>query len=367
MSDLTLSKVSKWCLHYLMASSIYSDRDVERLSLDVLREMVYRICTLMLPIAMAIGMLLMWDRQDIRLNWLQVLFTAVTTANSWSVLGYNRKFVPLLGLLGIGFVILYGHILTGNESLIYYCLAFSPAFYLLPTEKYSHVATVSNLIWWLSSSGLALYCIGVYEAAIYMSVHGLIWFFLETIFSLVAINEKDLKYQAERDPLTNVYNRRAMEMALKEAISLHERHDITSSLLMIDVDHFKQINDEFGHHEGDQVIKSIADFLSKRLRGADKIFRFGGEEFVVMLVNTRSNHAYLVAESIREQLANTQITSKKRITVSCGVAESTVDDTTDNWLKRCDKALYRAKHSGRDRVELEMPEAPMETKKAGLA
>ena len=160
--------------------------------------------------------------------------------------------------------------------------------------------------------------------------------------------------EAITDPLTGLYNRAAYVQALEKAWMKWEQEKIPSTMLVWDIDHFKRINDRHGHAAGDKVLQSVAKKLETGVRKGDMLARFGGEEFVMLLVNKSLEEGVQLAERIRQLISVTEFTYKKQalhVTISCGVASFFDKDTPTSLFERADKALYRAKHSGRDRVE----------------
>ena len=152
------------------------------------------------------------------------------------------------------------------------------------------------------------------------------------------------------DPLTGAFNRRRMDETLAQLIERRARTGATASAILVDVDHFKSINDRFGHEAGDRVLKGLVTRLKDRARKLDSVFRVGGEEFLVLLPDTGAAEAVGVAESLRQAVANAVLLDDEPVTISVGVSELRERDGADDWLKRADEALYRAKKSGRDRV-----------------
>lgn len=157
------------------------------------------------------------------------------------------------------------------------------------------------------------------------------------------------------DPLTLLGNRAALDSALHRELQMAERHQHELSLLMIDVDFFKKINDEYGHHRGDLVLCEIARGIQSACRGSDITFRYGGEEFVVVLGKTGAEGAKIIAERIRQQIAETQIIHNGKsigTTVSIGIAtrHSNEREHISDLFERADRALYIAKNSGRNCV-----------------
>jgi len=167
--------------------------------------------------------------------------------------------------------------------------------------------------------------------------------------------QKELKRQAVTDSLTNLFNRRWIFRAIQKEISRFERNKRHFSLLLIDIDHFKKVNDTFGHSMGDEVLRYFATAMKKTARDQDMIARTGGEEFCVLLPDTKKEEAKVVAERIRESVAKEpmQIGGLKiSISVSIGVSEIQAQEGVDSVYNRADVALYRAKESGRNRTEL---------------
>ena len=169
-----------------------------------------------------------------------------------------------------------------------------------------------------------------------------------------------LSEQAIRDELTGLYNRREMKRLLGEEFERHQRHGHPLSLIMIDIDHFKNVNDTCGHPMGDQVLKWLADKFRQNLRALDRPTRYGGEEFAIILPETSAQEAYHVAERLRGAIAaqpylHKQDDSKKcqsiSITISLGVAEIPGDaDEISSLVQAADQALYSAKNDGRNQT-----------------
>jgi len=166
---------------------------------------------------------------------------------------------------------------------------------------------------------------------------------------------ENLMSSALRDGLTKLFNKRYLMDRLDSELKFAQRHETSLSLLMLDLDHFKQCNDTFGHLAGDACLGTIAGVLLKAVRNEDVVARFGGEEFAVILRATPIDPAAHMAERVRKLIENTIIETggkKLKATVSIGVAgfPSTPAKTIADLIEAADKALYRAKHAGRNRV-----------------
>lgn len=163
---------------------------------------------------------------------------------------------------------------------------------------------------------------------------------------------KHAQQQALCDPLTRLGNRQLLNNTLRNSVASAIRHQHSLSLLMVDIDHFKHINDAFGHDVGDKVIKQVAHAIRKLARDTDTACRFGGEEFVVLLDNTDASGAATAAERIRCEVANLRLPEigGRQLSVSIGAATLTLQDDEQSLIKRADMALYRAKSNGRNRI-----------------
>lgn len=170
---------------------------------------------------------------------------------------------------------------------------------------------------------------------------------------LSALSE-ELHKTSITDPLTGAYNRRYFLESTTKTISLVKRHHCAFSLLMLDIDHFKKINDTYGHMVGDKVLQTLTEIWKEELRDEDVFARFGGEEFVVALANTDLAGATMVAERLRTKLLNYAIEVEGKslhITVSTGVSQyEPTEESIQETIKRADEALYAAKNGGRNQV-----------------
>lgn len=160
---------------------------------------------------------------------------------------------------------------------------------------------------------------------------------------------------ALRDPLTETGNRVAMDQTLQREIDMARRHLNPLSLLMLDIDHFKQINDTHGHAAGDNVLRAVATAIKAQLRNVDMVFRFGGEEFLILLSNTGRDAAAMVGERLRQATqAQDYWADELRIelTVSLGCSTLLAGESAESLLRRADNALYVAKREGRNRLAM---------------
>lgn len=166
-----------------------------------------------------------------------------------------------------------------------------------------------------------------------------------------------LKYQSLRDPLTGLFNRRHMEDSLERELLRAERTKAPVTVLMMDIDHFKRLNDVYGHEAGDFLLRELGAMLRSQVRGGDISCRYGGEEFLMIMAETDLEAGHQRAEDLRQQVSGLQVRYRgdmlRKITVSIGVAAFPLHgDSAATIVKAADEALYRAKRQGRDRVVL---------------
>ena len=164
-------------------------------------------------------------------------------------------------------------------------------------------------------------------------------------------NNKALETLALKDELTGVLNRHSLDQTVAAEIERQDRYQTSLSLIMFDLDHFKRINDLFGHDRGDLVLAETTSRIGKHIRENDLLFRWGGEEFFILLPNTNIMGAIALAEKLRLKISETEIPPVGTVTASFGVAERLPKESKEIWFKRVDQAMYRAKVSGRNRVE----------------
>lgn len=184
------------------------------------------------------------------------------------------------------------------------------------------------------------------------AVLGLLITILFTNIFLGIIDQLQTKLveQSIVDPLTGALNRREMDTVLQEAVERKRRTQTPASLLIFDVDNFKIVNDTFGHAVGDRVLKDLVTLISSRSRLLDRLFRLGGEEFMLFLPDTDGVGAGVLAEEIRLLVADGVLIEDRVITISMGVSELEFNESIDEWMRRGDDALYLAKDKGRNQI-----------------
>lgn len=157
---------------------------------------------------------------------------------------------------------------------------------------------------------------------------------------------------ATKDPLTGAGNRRRLDEKLVDIVNLRARDGSTASLLLIDLDHFKRVNDIHGHATGDRILKDITEIVKLRIRVTDSLYRIGGEEFVVVLEGQTLAQGEHLAEQLRTLVEANELVHDQSVTISVGVAELKSEESPQAWLHRADEALYAAKRAGRNAISV---------------
>jgi diguanylate cyclase (GGDEF)-like protein/PAS domain S-box-containing protein len=164
------------------------------------------------------------------------------------------------------------------------------------------------------------------------------------------LSEQKFKKLATIDPLTQIPNRYQIYQYFDDFIAQKKRKESSFSVLLFDIDHFKQINDNFGHYVGDRILQNFSSLIAENIRSVDKFGRWGGEEFLLLLDDTNEHEAMRIGQKLNRLVGRTVFDDLYCITVSIGVTEYRKDDTKEKCIERADMALYAAKNLGRNRV-----------------
>lgn len=175
---------------------------------------------------------------------------------------------------------------------------------------------------------------------------------IETLVSLGTdiTAKKELEKMASIDKLTNIYNRRMIDDFLKQEVEIEKRHSNGLSVILIDIDHFKDVNDTYGHQMGDIVLSKIAELITINSRKSDIQGRYGGEEFIIICPQTTCNQALILAEKIRVSIEEFTFEQIGKKTISLGISSFEENDAEEDLVKKADIALYQAKNTGRNKV-----------------
>lgn len=334
----------------LLASSRFKRDDLEFLSLPLIHETVYRLFSLTTPLALLPGLIVSHRMGQTGVLVIQGVVESVVLLHAFLLLTRNYRLLSPLMMFSVSIALYLLAISRGEIYTIYFGSAFTVAFYLLLDKS---DALKINLAWLVINAGIAFFIFEKPQSTFLFANLVTTTLFIELLFFILKKNEKHLKHMAERDPLTNTFNRRKMVDELDFALSHAARYKQPASIIILDIDNFKQINDSHGHSEGDTVLVALADLLRARLRNVDRLYRYGGEEFVILLPSTDIHGAKGVAEELCQRVRQSPLSARVKTTISCGVAESGEHTHVDSWIARCDEALYLAKSRGRDQVRLE--------------
>jgi len=284
----------------------------------------------------------------VALGNLTAIVTIVCALNAWMC--YRNKYSFLFNLFVISPIIMGGISLAvyrlGVAGSYWFFMGVFALYFILPISY----AWLANVVFFLIDVPIGWMVLDSSVAMRFSAVAlGTSAFAFASMAQIHKLYERTRK-QAVLDPLTGLYNRALLPSSLDEAISMHDRTGTPVSLLMLDIDFFKKINDSYGHDIGDVILKKIADFLKLNLRSNDKIFRIGGEEFLAIMYGVDSKAGFQVAEKLRLGIRENISLPQGELTASFGVVSLVDDMDGDEWLKRCDQLLYQAKSGGRDRV-----------------
>lgn len=261
-----------------------------------------------------------------------------------------------------------GIVLIGWESgFHYYLLMFIPALFvsmrlrgavLALSGLWGYYVGLYVLMWFMEPmqpiAPGALLAVNLFNLSVVFAMFSYLSYYY---LKMVTTANRKLRKMATTDPLTRLFNRRHLTHLARKELAKYERSGHPVSFIVLDIDHFKTINDRYGHEAGDSVLTEVAQVIGQQLRTQDLIGRWGGEEFLVVLPNTSIDAARISAERVREGLLahQWQVPSGEPITltISAGISEFRQDDDLNSAINRADRALFTSKESGRNRVELE--------------
>jgi diguanylate cyclase (GGDEF)-like protein len=284
------------------------------------------------PVAMLATTLFLfaWPMEAVRQGLISLLLAIASAVCVQSIYGYRQVRALSQHILGFYFIVGMSMLMVRSATLL-----FSSA----PMEGIFQFSLLTA---------------GVYVGGVLLPVVGTIAFLL----MCAERSQRELELAARIDHLTGIYNRGAVEAMALRMIAASQRHGVPMSLMVVDIDHFKRINDELGHAAGDKALLATVQMLQTLVRACDLLGRLGGEEFVVLMPDTDAIQARRAAERMRVAVECTPVSffgTFRSLTVSIGVAEFRVEDEGfGRLLQRADHALYAAKHSGRNRVLVDL-------------
>lgn len=298
-------------------------------------------------IAVAPLVMVQWHQAHYLLSAVLVLFCI----NALLVIAFLRlrgtyflrgRLFPLLAVVSAA----YSTHINGHAGLYWAYPACTALFFLLPLKE----AIASNTIFVVIMASVSFLRFPEAEFWRITFSLGLTCLFAMIFAWLVGKLQQELTRLATTDPLTGCLNRSQLADILNSQIQIRERYERVSSLILLDLDYFKTINDQWGHLHGDKVLTEIALRLRARLRESDQLFRIGGEEFMMVLPETRQKDADALAHQLLTSISSRPFLDDIKVTASASVAEVSKGETWSVWLNRADRALYEAKSQGRNRV-----------------
>ncbi|WP_428607315.1 GGDEF domain-containing protein [Sedimenticola sp.] len=229
----------------------------------------------------------------------------------------------------------------------YWCYSTVLLYYFMMSERQ---AWLSNILFILVNLPVVWQLLETTEAIRFTVTFLLVCTYSAIFLHVITRQYSELTHQAITDKLTGLYNRTLLQDSLIYAIRQAKRTKTGFTLIIMDIDHFKKINDELGHDMGDQVLIQLGAFLKSFFRESDKIFRIGGEEFLILTYNTEETDCIKMVEKLRRKIENLPLIPDRKVTVSIGVASQGSAKDWKQWMKACDENLYEAKNGGRNRV-----------------
>ena len=271
----------------------------------------------------------------------------ILSVNSFSLFKRHKQLVPFWLFYIFLLMSLVYMIQTMGPMILFWCF---PTLFVIGFITERIIARTMTVISLLILIPFAFYISNVELASRFVFTLCMICFFSDILVGYLIKLQEKLSLLAIHDPLTNALNRRQLDSYLSEAIEETKRDFGPASLVLLDIDHFKNINDTLGHKAGDDVLKDVVNILHHRQRRLDHVFRIGGEEFLILLRNTELQHAITMAESLRKYMEDNELVAGQSITISLGVVEYNSGESSNEWLARVDSNLYEAKNLGRNRV-----------------
>jgi len=230
---------------------------------------------------------------------------------------------------------------------VFWCYPTVLAFYFILYEKQAWISNAAFLVIVLPQAWTVLGQADALRFTLTLIAVGV----FSTIFVRVITRQQEkLEDQAVTDPLTGLLNRTLLHETLVHAVEQNHRMGAPMTLVSLDLDNFKAVNDTLGHNAGDAVLRNVGELLRDRIRRSDKVFRLGGEEFLALLYDTDTSHGINLAEDLRSTIEMQSVLPDHPVTASLGIATLQPGEDWDNWMKRCDENLYRAKLNGRNMV-----------------
>lgn len=339
----------------LFQSELIAPTNVDSHDIQFSRRMaVYRamLVLMLFSVLVILGETLMTGAEQLLTLGVSGIAAAVLSATLFVLTVQGRVLVPPIITLALNFTVVLLALRAGGDHHLRWLFPLMIALAgLLPTVVALFFGTVMLI-------ALALFWGGadtdhsLADAAVLTAT----WLISLAVMRLLTQHSDELADLALYDPLTGAHNRRYLVPQIERNFADFQRYARMSSLLMIDLDHFKRINDEFGHSQGDKVLRAMVALIEDRIRGVDMLYRLGGEEFLVILSEVGSTTAAKIADELRIGIEGLEALPGQTVTVSIGVCDVTRAESAEDWLAKADAAMYSAKEKGRNRVEVDASE-----------
>jgi len=278
-----------------------------------------------------------------------LLFVVLASIDTYAI--FTKKALPINMNIVISALVLslFLSLYYLGVGIIYWIYPISIALtYLLSLRT----ALIFNLALFVIGCGFCILNMDAFSA-FRVSLSLLITILMSSLIEMhINMLHQNLSDESVRDPMTGALNRRQLSTHLDASLANKKRNQVDSAILMFDIDHFKQINDNFGHDVGDKVIKELVSIIDVHSREVDMLFRVGGEEFILLMNDIKISDAHNFAEKLRIFIEASRIIENHPITVSIGICESFQNISSDAWMKNADTTLYEAKTSGRNQVRI---------------
>ncbi|OUS10209.1 hypothetical protein A9Q90_01905 [Gammaproteobacteria bacterium 54_18_T64] len=276
-----------------------------------------------------------------------IFIVLLSSCNSLSIYRRGIQTLPLTYFFLLLLSTLVAGLFTQGPNVIFWCYPFAFIILSIVDHRQARMMLGFSLLVFIPA---AFYALETSIAASFLASYLLVCLFGDIVVNLVDQSQKQQAHLATTDPLTGAYNRRTFLPRLDEAAESCRRGIGTASLIAIDIDYFKKINDSLGHLTGDEALKGLVHTLLGRKRKLDTIFRTGGEEFFVLAHNIEPGESLAFADGLRMTVQEADILPGQRITISIGVASYREGQSVDAWIHQADTNLYEAKRRGRNRV-----------------
>lgn len=288
-----------------------------------------------------------WMNGRALMGVLTAIIIGFSLVNSYMILRKGRRvvsywavYLPILAAFGWGIV-------TVTPMVAFWCYPVSIVTLFVSTRRMGRLMTLLGIAVIVPCAYVAM---DPQSFVRFAPTYVMACYFVDLVIGLLDRLQRNLTDMAITDSLTGAYNRRHFDVMLADALAQHRRGLASVSLLTLDVDYFKQINDRFGHGAGDAVLEGIVRELRQRIRSIDTLFRIGGEEFSLIARGIPEADAIDLAESLREHVACADLLPASPVTISIGIAQYDGSEDRDELVRRSDRNLYEAKQRGRNRV-----------------